>query len=641
MSADEERPSREHDQQAPETPAAAPRAVEPPPRDLAGLDDDGSLLSRLGIPFYYRHRPLPWVRRGLFWLAFLGILVLVCGNLLLMPYRTDTVFYAIREFFFGPGFGYASFQDGARGLFYQSFVLAIVNSAIVAPLFSCFSLSSERVTGTLEFLRLAPLSSASIVMGKMFAPVYVLHLISAALLLVGFPCGLLAGLPLNEVSFALLVVVLSSATIHALGAFLACVVVSFRGFGAVAALIGVGFFLHLMPLAFGGERGVHFLSYFSPWGAMDGLFWRLTWRSATTSCELFGSEAIAGFYIAVVHVLAFLLLVRAAARKLDAAELPALTIPDWLAVWTMAIITALGILPNSFSPAQRGRPWQYAAVCLIVAGLGVCCGMLVDHPHRRELALAEECQRAADGLPRRGSWRRLGHALFVTAAAFATTILVLVFFGAAGELKELSWGWLAFAVVAPSVGCFLLALVLEASFLAYFAGWARMAAAVLACGALFVSALVPAIDLAVSHEHWRSALNAAERYHHWVASGRPKGDGDQWAERNMERLRRRPEYAVYLAGMDSAEATQKLRLTYWDDPLAFFWRYHPLACAVYAMLTLGGVAGVVLWRALTYARLRQEAERAVRAPSLPREGGVHLPHVPKTSRAADGLSGVS
>src|SRR5258708_4281800 len=91
------------------------------------------------------------------------------------------------------------------------------------------------------YYRHTPTMALSIVMGKMFAPVFSLHLFSATLLISGSVAGLLSGLALNDVCFAATVIILHAALMHALGAFLAIFTLAFRGFGAVFFLLLFGY----------------------------------------------------------------------------------------------------------------------------------------------------------------------------------------------------------------------------------------------------------------------------------------------------------------------------------------------------------------------------------------------------------------
>ena len=84
----------------PPTPLEAAVAPVKPAKPEPVGDYDDSMLSHLGLPFYYRHAPALALRRTGFWLAFIGLVLMIVVDLLRMPYAHDTVIYRVRTALF-------------------------------------------------------------------------------------------------------------------------------------------------------------------------------------------------------------------------------------------------------------------------------------------------------------------------------------------------------------------------------------------------------------------------------------------------------------------------------------------------------------------------------------------------------------
>ncbi|MBI3831585.1 MAG: ABC transporter permease [Planctomycetes bacterium] len=576
---------------------------------------DHTWLQHLGMPFYFRHTPRPAMRRGIFWGAFISIAVLLVLNLIFMPYGRDSMAYAIRFALFGNESGYRTFDAGARGIFNQFYIIALVLSGIIAPLFATFSLSNERVLGTMEFLKLAPLSTTGIVLGKMFGSVYVIHMISGALLLAGVPLAILGGYPPENVAIALAGMVMACLLLTAAGAFLATQTMAFRGFAAVAGLLALGFFVHVPPLAASGEKEVGFISLFSPWGMLDALFWHefgSAWRRANVPM-LAGSTYLAYAYVLAYQALFFVLFVWAASRKLDSSEKTALRPSAWIALWSFVAVGALGAAYNADVNNIRSLDhcWAAAMAILLVAGYVVCGLALIDHPFRRERTLSDECERLA-GRGERASRRRFPlHAGFVTLLVLLTGGLGTAFFYETSTANRAE-GWLLCAMIfLPALLFLLLALALEASAIRFrnFVGQATLSAVLSAL--LLGLTLAPAIHAGTINARFNRCAWAAENYYRWVANDKPKQQYYWNPSEQLELLNRHLENAEMLAEMDSLEKVQNIQRIYQNRPVALFLHFRPWAYLLYPLLFLAAFAGLYYWRHCAFALLRKEAERAV------------------------------
>ncbi|HYF50975.1 MAG TPA: hypothetical protein VEJ63_16295 [Planctomycetota bacterium] len=596
-------------------PAPAARSVEP-----IG-DHDTSILSHLGMPFYYRHAPTRAAARGTVWVTFLILVAIVVLNVIQMPYDKDTYIYAIRATFFSPYPAYTTAEEGAAAIFYQLFCISIVLSGIVAPLFGTYSFSSERVLGTLEFLRLSPMSSLSVVMGKMFAPAFVLHLISFSMLLVGLVFGLCGGLPPAKILIALLVILLTSAVFHALGAMLAVLTVAFRGFFAVALLLGIGFVLSVVPLSMVRDKATSVLSFMSPWGAMDTLFWQTNSRYRWSFGEplFMGSESLVLPVVVVTLSLFFVLLIWAATRKFDRPDRPALPPIGWIVLSGYWTLVCLGMYPNFENhQALQWSPnygWQLVSALFLLGMLVVCVLALLDHPHERENVLTEECEFAAGREDAPGaSARRLGHALFISLLVLASTALLSWMLINAQQKRTYrpftSDSAVAVVGVATTLA-FLFAIVLESAFVRFSAFWVRWGASFVGFAIFLAAIFIPL-----------GAANSA--YYRWERTVQSAIESHRFQQTNVQVQRRRnmpdlswilanPDYAIYVPGTETLEDAERIHDQYKNNLPAFFWHYHPGASIAYPGVFLALVALLLLGRRRTYAALRREAQQAVKA----------------------------
>jgi hypothetical protein len=252
------------------------------------------------------------------------------------------------------------------------------------------------------------------------------------------------------------------------------------------------------------------------------------------------------------------------------------------------------------------------SVVLIFGGAGVSFLIFLDHPHRREVALAEECERVANGAPRSSSLPRLGHALFLSGLVLGACALLVYFLDHANAWKQLHWGWVAVVVAGPALGVMLFSLAIEAAFVAFESGWARWTATVIAAGLILTCFVTPAVDCAGSHYRWRRSLSVSRDYYIRLGEGNPSavrhGPGQM-----LGYFRQMQSYAVYLNEMNSLGDVHRQEREFGDAPLKFFWHYHPTACTVYVAVLLAVCGALVFWRAWTYRALRRRAERVTEA----------------------------
>lgn len=614
---------------APTTPPSDPPAFESAPSSagtpasrleqaeaISRLPDsaDHTWLQHLGMPFYFRHTPRPAMRRGIFWGAFVSIAILLVMNLIFMPYGRDSMAFAIRYALFGNESGYRTFDAGSRGIFNQFYVIAIILSGIIAPLFATFSLSNERVLGTMEFLRLAPLSTTGIVLGKMFGSVYVIHMISGALLLAGVPLAILGGHPPENVAIALAGMVMACLVMTAAGAFLATQTMSFRGFAAVAGLLAIGFFVHVPPLAATGEKEVAFICLFSPWGLLDILFWHefaSSWRRANVPM-LAGSIYLAYAYVLAFQALFFVLFVRAASRKLDSSENTALRPVHWIALWSFVALGALGAGYNADPASVRScdNCWTAAMAILLVAGYGVCALALIDHPVRRERTLSDECERIA-GRGGRPPLRLPYHAGIVTLLVLLTGVMGTAFFYETNAALRAEGILVCFLILLPAMLTLLVAIAIEASAIRFqnFVGQATISAVLSAV--LLGLMLAPVIHAGTINARFYRCAWAAENYYRWLANGKPQQKYYWNPSEQFELLNRHPENAEVLAEIDSLEKVKQMQQTYQYRPVALFLYFRPWALVVYPLIFLAAFAGLYYWRLRAFSLLRREAEKAV------------------------------
>lgn len=578
-----------------------------------------TLLDHLGLPFYYRHTPGPLMRRGIFWVTFTGILLLILFNLMLMPFDRDSLLVSVRREIFGFHSGYSTFEAAAAGLFNQCYIIALILSGAIAPLFATFSASNERVTGTLEFLRLAPFSSTGIVLGKMFAPAYMIHLLGGLLLLLAFPLGVLGGYHYAHVAYLILAAVLSAAVLSALGAYLASQTMAFRGFMAVAALLILGCFYFFLPFAAMRERECSFLCLLSPYSAVD----QLLWRSASTrfwggrADPVFFGSVYAGFIFAlVINGLLFVLLVKAASRKLDSSENTVLPRWAWLLLWTAVAFCAAGVSQNFTPKENMGNSdrnyWAAAGDIMLVAGTFLCLLALIDHPHRRERELTDACERLAGRpVPSRGAnkW----HAGFVGLLVLATSVLGSLLLSAAIKQDEIDLSLIVTLNLLAVAAFVLAALVIETCALRFTSFPAQAILALAGLAVVLGVLLAPVIHLSVVDSRFNRARWAANSFHNWVARGkvRKKANAYWYEDRDWEYLQRQPVYREFLDEMATPQALQDIVQRFNDRPVALFLHYRPWAVVYYPLL-FAGLAALVFWlRRGSYRHLRQLAEKAM------------------------------
>ncbi|MCW8130536.1 MAG: ABC transporter permease [Planctomycetota bacterium] len=595
--------------------AAAPLARAQSDEPLP-VEADHTLLHHLGLPFYYRHTPGPLLRRGIFWFSFLGFILLLIFNVIAMPFPKDSILYTLRAMIYGRVPPYQTFEEASAALASQCFAIATVLSCIVAPLYSCFSLSNERVLGTMEFLRLAPLSSTGIVMGKAFATTYVVHLISAALICFGIPLGLLGLAPPEHVAYAATCIVFHAAAMSALGAYLATQTMVFRGFGSVGLSLAIGFCAQVLPVACvreGREGG--FAALLSPWSTLDLLFWR---NGYVSPVELFHSSTCAFVYALAAQGVLFACLIHAASRKLDAPENTALRHRDYALLLGMIVLAALGVALNfdrKDPPYLAGKLWELGALVLLFGGFGVCLLALIDHPFRRERLLTDACERLA-GRDDLRAGRRLGHAAFCVLMAAVNGIALLLFLNMSGALARVE----TLLTVAVSVLVLFVvlgaALLIEASALRFQTFLAQAATAAVALAILAGVTAVPIVHSGMVYSDWHSCAYYSEAYYQYeINKKRGLNFRNYDPTSQFNRMRQTDEYAEYVKDLPDLAAVRRQRELYAKAPIALMWKYAPMAVlaypAVFALTLL-----LILWfRGRSYRRLIEEARRSLQRSS--------------------------
>lgn len=644
------------------TPAPAAKRAEPALLPLG--DEDRSILSHLGLPFYYRHAPASATRRATFWISFFLILLIIFMNFLFMPYQQDALMYNLRMLLFGGGHPYKTYDEGFQSIFYQLSVISLILSCVLAPLFATFSFSSERVLGTMEFLRLSPMSTLSIVMGKMFAPAMQLHKISFACMLLACGFGLLSGEKPQNLALAMLVFVLSAATLHAIGALFANLSAAWRGFGAVGGLLGIGFFFSFLPIVSWEERGYEFIAFLSPWSTFDGLFWQsfFSYRSQRYSNvpRFFGAPGLVKVYVLAFHAIFFSLLVWASSRKLDDENQTALPKFAWFGLWVFLALSAIGLAYNvSFARQAATRGWEDAAAVTCFTSLFIIVLALLDHPHRRELVLTELCECLAGREKPPSALRHMAHTLFVTGMTALAAIAVIAFLSIRGLPFNVTLSSLALYALIPVLVIFMAATAIESAFVGYSSRMGRVVACGIAWAILAASMLAPVIHAAMVGSRFNSVMwavtyeeqnkarlqpliqttesqiaNVKQQIEGIKAKPSSKNNNQQlanlqsqlsqldqtlqsykqqlqWAPYNLSHLRSDSGAAIYLADVKNAGDAQRLQKQIGNDIFALLWRYHSSTFIFYPIVFLGAVALLFLWRARIYRNLHKEAEMAV------------------------------
>jgi len=573
-----------------------------------------TLIHHFGLPFYYRHTPSATGRRGIFWACFLLGVIWILVNLMLMPFDRSSILGDVRASLFHGRPVFRSFEDAGRGLFTQCYVFAILLSGIFSPLVATSSLSNERAAGTMEFLRLAPLSTTGIVLGKMFAPAWWMHVLSAAFIAFGAVVGLLSGLNPVLVLATTFCILLSCAVMHALGAFFAAQTTVLRGFGAVAGLLGVGFLFQSIPIAAVSEAELSFWAALSPWGSLVQYFGLGSPRGGRYANypQFYGSTSAAHLWVIATLLLFFVLLVRAATRKLDRPERTTLTARDYMLLWMWCVFSAAGA---GLNVQENHRRYINKVFEIVSVMLGASCGVVcllafLDHPHRRELLLTEFCERRAGRDMAVNTSSRLRHAYFVALMTFCTLMLIgiaVLISDTRGDIKD--WKHFVALLAAPVFFFFLWALLLETSALR-FRSWPAQFIATLAGGALLLACiLTPLIHVGNAHNRRQYANHSAIRFYQQqrAAQSTPKQRNRYYED--FESLRMEEGYAPYVAELTSLESAWELEKEYDGHTFKVFAHYHPLATLVYPTVLLLVILGIFWWRKSAYQKLWKEASK--------------------------------
>ncbi|HEY3321511.1 MAG TPA: hypothetical protein VGP72_13670 [Planctomycetota bacterium] len=636
-------------------------AIQNPPPLPTG-DMDRSILSYLGLPFFYRHWPPLGTRRATFWGFFLLTLIIVGCQVVYMPYERNAFMLKIRELVFGGGGSYHTYEDGCRAIFHTLSVFSLIFSCIISPLHCAFSFSSERTAGTIEFLRLSPMPTIGVIVGKMLAPTCLLQLYSIIMLLIGCVFGWLGGVPLANLTMALMAFALSCITLHAAGALLAVLTLAFRGFGAVGGLMGLGFLLSVPPLGASGERGWEFIAYISPWGAFDSLFWNSFWgqyRYKGTPA-LFADPALVKYFVLVFHGLFSTLLIWAASRKLDDENKTALPYRAWLILWGFFVIVCVGLARNV--SVFRPRYWEDAAGVMCFCAVGLSLLVVADQPHRRELVLANICECLAGREKPPSALRRMKHSLFIVFISSLSSAVIMLFLHAGNHLTPLVASIFVFCIFVLLMA----SVVLETALVGYESRGGRLGATIIGGAIVVASLITPLIHMAMFESRFSRTMWMVTYHEQTLARTKgqlaplelqekqfltqidklqaspksPARDAQiaalhsklqpvqsnmqnirsqlNYTESSMAELRRDPVTAVYLSKVSNGTEAKALLDLCNKDPLMLLWLYHPGAVLFYPLMTSVVVILTFLWRARAYNGLLKEAQKAMQVSAAPR-----------------------
>lgn len=633
----------------PETAPPVDAVPEMRPRSLPAdtpASERRTLLHYLGLPFYYRHTPPQVLRRTIFWGSAAALLLLFSSHAIMMPVERDSLLHSFRQIWPFDGMReFSTIQSGFSTLYFELTIFAIIISSILAPLHSTYSFCTERVTGTLEFLRLAPMPTTSLVLGKLFAPAWPAHAISAVLLVLGFPMAWLGELDLGSVFLVVLSVVGMTITITAIGGLLACATSAMRGFVSVGALLTIGFFLHFLPMAALSLSGIEFVTFLSPWGALDTCFWQEFHSSnryvGMPKAYFMGAASLAWFFLAFFHLAFAALLVWASARKLDHPERSALSRKCWLLAWGLFAFAALGIVPNPVRSvgvsSYYGGAWTWlvAALTMLWAFAFVCGLALLDHPFSRDTALTETCERlAGHPKPRGGFLDRIGHAGFAALLVFISGAPIVCAFDqvvwansqAMNHQNREAFTQVAYLLWFGATGlAWMVGVILEAIAVRLRSFVARLVLGHVMIGLLAAMVIVPLVDIQQSYYGWRRSLYSQRELlkpsvNQWPANSSQQQRA-QWARQNAEYelnyLRKRYDFDRYVAGMDTPAKIEAELERYNGRNVSWFWAYHPHAMLLYPCPLLLFIALLLIWRRWTYRGLEREARKALKLDAAP------------------------
>jgi hypothetical protein len=478
----------------------------------AALTMDRQPSDHFGGAFYFRHTPTRAMVRLMFY-VFTGVMLifLVVNAMQIWP-EHGSFMSALRKFF---GFTHGSSpEDVAKSVCGQFYVAALILSAVIAPLLSTYSFVLERSTGTIEFLRLSPIPTVGIVLGKMFAPAYPLHVISLIFLTLGSILGILGGLPMATTATAFIFVVMGIAVLHALGMFCASQTTTFRGFGAVILFIGLGGAFSLLPFVGFEERVFSFLVSLSPWAAADQFLWHEVyrpWRYENLPPCFFGSAAGHFPFIVVMQACFFGVLTLGSIRKTNDPAQAAIPQRGWLLLWILVVITAFGIWPNTNQFPPGGyyyRPerdaLKAAATVRFFGALFVILASLWDHPFRRELSLSLACEKVAGRAKKSQKDFTLKHADFLTLLTAASAVLFIIFSRQETTFSSRATPWQGLLIggVVVTASVFFFAVIFEAAEMFFHAPLLRRFVAFGLCCLLATLLIIPTAHITSCYMRW-------------------------------------------------------------------------------------------------------------------------------------------
>lgn len=558
-------------------------------------EEDTYWIRHLGLPFFYRHTPPKWLLRIGFYSGLALVLGLLCYELIVVPLTSSSYYYYSRR------------HD--LDVVWEFFGIATVISCIIAPLISTFSLCNERVMGTMEFLRLAPLSTTGIVLGKTFGSVVYLHL-GALLLMVAGAVTAIAVAGWSTVGAKLCqavpLIFLSAFLAQAMGALLASLTTFMRGIFPLIVLLGLLFLQHVVPLGMAQASEMAVTGFFSPWGTLNESM-EISWRWRGDPPQFLGMEGMATPFVVFAHVVLIALLFRAAARRVDSPMRSALSPLGYLVLWGLLIATCAGIGLNDFRRGSRANGMEAATVLMGVFGVILLGLMILDHPHRREVLLAWTCERIQRGTGIPGSFRRLGHAGLVTILALLGAVLLVLMMLLFTPIGGCDWGWVALILGISPLIAFLLCLFVEANQVGLRSVLLRIGVLIAGCGLLAGLILGIVIDVAYTLNIWQECIHEVRSFDN------PKAKPESYSR--LATLK--AEYPGYVARLGTREEVDTAASLMNERPVYFCVLYHPVRTVIYLCFSFLWMAGVVFWRWHAYRGLRREAEQAVRRQSPP------------------------
>ena len=599
----------------PVLPSSAARLADKPALNAMAGEDDVGWSRHLGLPFFFRHAMPATNARISFWLGMLIILLIAGLHLLLMPIKDSPLLVSLRKLLLLTGSQFISPQEGLQRLQDTYTIIALILGCIISPMLAVSSLVQERIAGTLEFLRLAPLSSTAIVLGKIFAPGQALLKFAALLLLLGAAAGIAGERSLDQECVAMLCIVCGITLLHGIAGLCSTLTLAMRG-GAATSLFffGAGL-ITTLPATTLREPLLSFCAHLSPFWAPVIYFWSPAIRGLEISSTWFGKSLLVPVFVLLTQGLLFFLLVHAAARKLEVPERPALPRPLWALAACWLIIVSIGAGMNSIhtvSPVGSVinlQGWDAAWKFCTLAGSLLLILALLDHPFHRDTLLTLECTRLQQRLSRpRLVWRGLTHACFILALALALAATILGMNRAAQTGRDLQPLMAILAVV--TVLYFMFAVILEAVAVRFASFLIQGAFTLLIAGIFTTLVVLPAVRMLDAYGSWQLVAQYEE------FKLRTKGlqvtrTSYQFNQILSSDGKLNEKFEPYYWEFDTLEDFEAHKKQYQDSPAAVYWHYHQGQALSYPLLFILSTFIVFWWRARNYRQLTEEVQKAL------------------------------